>query len=379
MDLGKFFTKSSAQTIALIDIGSSSVGGALARIEKGTKPILLFTERVPIEAKSGRSLSECMLEALDGLGQSLLVKGAPILREQTGHGSVDAVFASISSPWQKTHVDAKVIEESKPFLFTKAHIALSEAQEEVPEGFLRTEQSVIAVLLNGYEVRQPFGKKVKRADLVLLSSLLDTLVTTAIQNKLHTWYHTHNVHLSAFAPIAYEAYRDTFPHQKDFVLLHVGGEATDLAFVKNGLLVDVASVPSGLRTIMRAAHTTEGGLHGSGGDVIDPALNTHFSMRVKEAQDAWVKQLTDTFRDFSSRHALSRTLFLLSEEGTSEYVKRLLNATDMHALWLSDDPLTVLPSVPSLWSTYVQVKGEAKGDVLLMMLALAYEKRGSGK
>jgi hypothetical protein len=165
-----------------------------------------------------------------------------------------------------------------------------------------------------------------------------------------------------------------YPHEKDFLIMDVTGEATDIAFVKKGLLTDVATAPIGIFTIMRASKGSNA-FAASAGDVIDPARNTNLSVRVKDAEAKWISALEAVLRDFSSRHALPRTMFLISDAQPSEYLKRTLDAEALHKLWLSDDPLTILPVLPSHFTPYVQTKGEAVGDPILMMLALAYEKQ----
>jgi hypothetical protein len=363
-----------SKTVALIDIGSSSVAGAYARIQDIGAPEIIYSVRVPFPVKSGKLVSTIMLDALDELGRLLVEKGAPILRQETGSGSIESVYASVASPWQQSSVHQKVIEDPKQFVFSRAHLNLTPEDIPLPKGCVRSGAHVIATLLNGYEVANPFGKKVRRADLLVLSSALDTEVSKAITNTLKRWYHMHEVQVTAFAPLVYEAYRIIFPHEKDFLVLQVSGESTDAAFVKKGILVDVASLPTGVATIARAAHE-EGGLHADGGDVIDPARNMQFSMRVKDAQEKWMKDLSDMLRDFASRHALPRTVFLMSEEEPREYIKRLLTGSDLHSLWLSNEPLTVLPTLPSHLSAHVKVGTSASADTGIMMLAVAYAHR----
>ena len=150
----------------------------------------------------------------------------------------------------------KHLVKDKPFVFT--HALLSETVQKdstIPEGFYKSDEAVIATMLNGYDISKPLGKKVNRAELIIMASLLDKKVSTAIEKVLRKTYHTHSLKLTAFGPVAYAIFRDVFPHEKDFMVLHIQNESTDIAFIKRGLLVTVSSIDHGVNDLLRKATT----------------------------------------------------------------------------------------------------------------------------
>ncbi len=114
----------------------------------------------------------------------------------------------------------------------------------MPEDRISFGESVIATILNGYDIPDPIGKKVNRAEVVILSSTLERDATEQIQKRVRRLYHTHAIGFIGFAPAAYAALRDLYPHERDFLILDVTNENTNLAFVRHGLLVDVGTLPS---------------------------------------------------------------------------------------------------------------------------------------
>lgn len=42
----------------------------------------------------------------------------------------------------------------------------------------------------------------------------------------------------------------------------------------------------------------------------------------------------------------------------------------MRSLWLTEDPLRVISVVPSHFAQFIKVRGEAEGDIFLMLLAI---------
>lgn len=368
------FGTSKRQSVALIDIGSASVGGAYAHVEPNTPPTIYYTARVPIELRTDEDAASAMLRSLEQLGNILINHGAPELRKETGNAHIDAVIASIAAPWQETSVRVESKQEEKPFTFTKqlleemARRNAKEHSERVKSG-----ESVIATILNGYEIANPFGKRAKRADLVILSSTLEEKTSKDIERMLRRIYHTHAITLTAFAPLSYAVLRDLYPHEKDFLILEVNGEATDLAFVKRGLLADVASIPQGTNALLKAVREGHATIAGSG-QVIDMARNSKFAELVDKKEEEWLSGLTGALRGFAERHALPRTLFLLSNTETRGYLERLLDTPTLHSIWLSDEPLSVIPLSPQHLSQYVRTRGAAEGDLFLAMMVLYYNK-----
>ena len=166
-----WFSKPKGASVGLIDVDSSSVAGALVRIEAGKKPGLCYTVRVPLEVTAGAdaaALTSAALRALEEVGDRLVREGAPALRAAVGEGSVDRISVSLGSPWQETQVEAKTVQKGEPFLFTKSFAVDMLGSAEAAPGKKLT-RSVVATLLNGYLTTDPYGKRAKRAEVIVLS------------------------------------------------------------------------------------------------------------------------------------------------------------------------------------------------------------------
>lgn len=374
-------SKTVKSSVALIDITSSSVGGALAHFSSGAQPTIYYTNRLLIEQHGDENLSAAMLRTLGELADKLVTEGAPVLHQETKSGHIDRVFASIGTPWQATSVRTEHINDTKPFTFTKAFLTdITRKSSAVKEGYVLSGESVIATLLNGYEVSRPFGKKATRAEIVVLSSLIEKETAQQVESTLRKTYHTHALTLTAFAPIAYTVFRDLFPHEKDFLVLDVSGEATDIAFIKRGLLVDVSSAPHGVNELARSAHVAaKTSARPTGSTSMDIMPNERFGKEIESARKAWLDTLTATLRDFSTRNALPRTLFLLAEDDSRDYLKNLLDSPDLRSLWLTDEPLAIIPVMPSQFSAFIKSRAEANGDVYLALLTLFAGRQERGE
>src|ERR1700733_15035889 len=112
--MGLFSSKTERTSVALIDINSSSVGGALAHLETGAQPVVYYTNRIAIQKHEGEDISSAMLRTLGELADTLVSKGAPVLHHETKSGHIDKVFISIGAPWQATAIRSEQINQARP-------------------------------------------------------------------------------------------------------------------------------------------------------------------------------------------------------------------------------------------------------------------------
>lgn len=374
-----FSFKKKSRSVALIDISSSSVGGALVQYVNGSLPTLYFSVRVPVELYEGELLSAGMLRALSTVERMLVEEGGPTMRREVGSGHVDNVLVSVGAPWQDTTVTSRSVQKGQPFTFT--HHVLEEATADIEpasEDRLESGRNVIATILNGYETQNPFGKKVTRAEMIILSSTLEKEIAKQVLTSLRRTFHTHDVTLTAFAPAAYSVFRDLYPHQKDFIVLDVSGTATDAAFIKRGLLADVRTVAHGTHELLEAGKVAAHAHSLPSIGMIDPLRNASFESRSAELEKTWLLGLREVFADFAEKQALPRMLFLLADDTARGFLKRVLEKSELRSLWLSDEPLSIVPLLPAHIAPYVKTRGLAEGDVYLALLAL-YCKKGIGE
>lgn len=367
-----FSKKPRVRRMALLDVGSSSVGAALAALDVTGKPSIYYTVREVVEPRQQETLADAMLRTLESASKQLIERGAPILSRETGSGHLDTALVSVAAPWQETNVYTKTIERERPFTFTKSMLEqMADEAVSVPSERRESGRTVIATLLNGYEITHPFGKRVKRADAVILSSTIDEEVARSINRIIRRVFHR-DMQLTAFAPAAYAVFRDMFPHERDFLVLAVSGEGSDLAFVKHSLLVSVATIPTGIAALLSAAQSVAPKAHIDliGHQVIDPVRNQRFATNLSTVEEAWLGELVKTLETFTARHALPRTLFLVAEPVARGYLARLLDRPNLRSLWLSDEPLAIIPVEPKHMSTHVRTRAEAEADTALGILAL---------
>lgn len=329
----------------LIDISAGSVAGAYVHYKEGEAPALIFTRRLPIEVRGDEPHEQAMLRALDILGVALIRDGAPALARYAGSGSADAILVSVDAPWQETKVRTEVLERKTPFTFTKAMVATAiEKTSVITPGKLLVDESIIGTILNGYETRQPYGKKAHRASIIVLTSLIDEKVSGDIAATLRGLFHTKNVLSIASSSLRYQAMRTAFPHERNALILDAIGPLLSISLVRRGLLVAVTEVTESVSI---------------------------------EDTDALVQKIVGEFTELAKRFPLPRTIFLIDREEDALSLEKALNVAKLAGLWLSDNPPTIVSVFANHISGFVQQTTPAPSDLPLLLMALYWQHRPS--
>jgi hypothetical protein len=342
---GRLLHSTKKESLVLIDISASSVAGGYAHYDGNAKPMLLFSRRLPIEVQGSEPHEKAMLRALEQLSTILTKEGAPVLLRQTGSGSADAILVSIDAPWQSTNVRTELLERKTPFTFTKSMVTTAiENTSVATPGKILADKSIIGMILNGYETRDPYGKKAHRASIIVLTSLIDEQVSQSIVAMLRHIFHTHNILSIASSSLRYQTMRVVFPHERSAIILDAMGSLLSISLMRRRLLVAVTEVAE--------------------------------SIPIKDVE-LMVQKIVDEFTELAKRYPLPRTIFLLDQEANADALNKTLNAARLAGLWLTDNPPTIVSVLPSHLTDFVQQTAPTPPDLSVLLMALYWQHRAS--
>lgn len=326
------------ESVLLVDIGTTFVAGAYVQYTRGELPTLIYTERVPIEAHDGELEEQAMLRTLKALGESMIRQGAPVLARVTGSGSVHMILVSVDAPWQETTVHTEHFEEEQPFMFTQSLINKRlETGHTKPLEKELVDESIVGTILNGYETHSPYGKKVHRASVIVLTSLIERRVAAGIVSTLEQLYHNKRIFPIAGSSLRYQAMRKIFPHEQNAIILDATNtELASISLVRKSLLV----------TLIQA--------------------------RAVKQENGWVTTVTSELTEIAKQYPLPRTIFLLAHEADADALRKMLDTVNFSSLWLSDNPPKIVPIVRSQIMNNVRQLTETPPDVVLLLIAVFY-------
>lgn len=333
-----------AKSVVFIDISGDSVAGAYVHYKKDEIPTVLYTHRLPIELHDGEPHETSMLRTFSTLGNILIREGAPILVRSAGSGSADTILVSVDAPWQETKIRTESFEQKKDFVFTKKMVtAVLEKTSVTPTGKVLADESVIGTVLNGYETREPYGRKVHRASIIVLTSIIEQKVSDGIVTVAKSLFHTKNIFSIAGSSIRYQAVRRMFPHERDTLILDAVGSLISIALVRKNLLVAVAEV----------------------------------SVAFSGDDNLWIKKIMEEFTELAKQYPLPRTIFLLAQGSNSSFLEEAFKTSKLGGLWLSDNPPKVVSVLASHITGSVRQVTTTPTDLPLLLMSLFWQYRST--
>lgn len=254
---------SEGELVALFDIGSSSVGGALFYLRKSSPPHIVFSIREPIALDKKFDFDKFFsstLKALDGVAEKLA---------RSGKGNPKKFFCAVSSPWYGSQTRVVRFEKDTPFVFTAA--MADELTQKEAASFHQEHASVYAMsggkvlpielknmktMLNGYPTSSPLNQKAREVEMTIFLSMSSENFLKKIQNVVIKHFHRDEVKFASFAFISFAVARQMFPEKDAFLLVDIGGELTDLSLIKHDVISASVSFPKGLNFMTREIANT---------------------------------------------------------------------------------------------------------------------------
>ncbi|NQV93385.1 hypothetical protein HQ403_02700 [Candidatus Kaiserbacteria bacterium] len=246
------------QPVVIFDIGSSSIGGAVVFFGKEV-PEITYSTRVQLpfqEIADKKHLLPQIEEVLSQVAEDVQKNG---LQAVKGKSVVpQEIVCILSSLWSNTRTTNATFENKEKFIVTdeimdNLLIQIHENNKgEKEEGVVTIEEIIVNSFLNGYPTQLPLGKEAQHISV----SFLESTVTKELNTKIHdVVYKIFSpdipLLLRSFTLVAFSVTRDMFEHIRDFVLVDVTGEITEIAVVRNSTLDETFSFPYGKNTIVR--------------------------------------------------------------------------------------------------------------------------------
>lgn len=259
--MGLFSSKIKERKIAIFDIGSGSVGGALALIPVDGKgiPTILKSFRTEIAEREELDFDTFLNDMLKALESSI----DKLYQEKLG--AFDEIVCVMTSPWYLSETRVVKMEKEHSFvfdqkladdLFKKEAAALIGTYQmqygeanSVPEII---ENNIINVSLNGYSVSNPFGKRSRFIEMDMIISISPQVCLERIREKISHIFHSVPISFSSFIVTSYLAVREKYISPDSYLLLDISGEITDVGVVTKGILKHSLSFPFGRQTLFKS-------------------------------------------------------------------------------------------------------------------------------
>jgi cell division ATPase FtsA len=387
-----FSNKKNERIVAVFDIGSGSVGGAIVRIPTSGKGVPLILKSVRTDIKSSKEkiinfdvLMKEMLVTLGATANSLYNYKA---------GAPSEIYCTMASPWYLSETRVIKVKKEKPFIFSK-RLASELIQKEIinlkevykdkynnvesqPEVI---EQHTMSVSLNGYHVNDPIGKKCNFFEINMIISLFPKLYLNKIRETLSRTFHHTDVMFSTFTVSTYLAIRDKYIKSDSYLILDISGEMTDVGIVTEGVLKSILSFPYGKKTFLRNMCSEMKIEPRDAKELFKLYTENNLSLEIKNKIDPVFDFLKNSWGEFFKKciNKLPKTLilpniiFLTSDNDISKLFVNLLKNEEYSQLFVSGNNSIITLEGPQFLDT-CNIK-DGKCDQFLMIEVISIMRK----
>lgn len=376
-----FGNKNKQEIVAVIDIGSGRVGGALVAISGNEKPKILFTTQKTIAADHDLDIGKFA----GAMQKSLQYAVADLTGAKLG--KVNRIVCFLSSPWYVSQTRDIRYSKNTPFVFNQKlldelvtkEIKLFEGdhlQKYTGRGEPRIiESKITQILLHGYKTDDPFGKKVKEIDISAYISISPAPIIDLIERELFRAFHLSKVHFATFLFSSYAVARDLFPDKEDFILIDVGSELTDIAIVKSDMLTESLSFPRGENFLLRKIAEGLGKSVTESSSLLNMCLDDKLgspdqekvSKHLQSAKRDWLSMFQKTLGEMASDLLVPENIFLITDKPLASCFIEAINKEEFSQYALSEKKFEITALNEPLLHNFCTFEAKAARDRFLIL------------
>ncbi len=269
-----FLQKKKEEVSLIVDIGNGTITSALVLFTQNSKPQFLYTIKMPFDMAEKPSISKLVVNMstlLDKTLETLMKDGFKKEYFKGKSRTIDRALITLSSPWFILKTKHLTLEKEKPFLISNSFlndiitkeensfkkelsVNTSETSDRSKKDSLEIiEKSIIHTKINGYALNNSIGNKTKVFDAFLCMSAVNSDVVEKILSTIlrHAHVVKEKVWLHTFSTVSFSVIRDIFNTDSDFILVDITSEIIDITIIKDDVIVETLTLPSGRNFIIR--------------------------------------------------------------------------------------------------------------------------------
>lgn len=366
-------------TVAVIDISSGSVGGAVLERDKSGKIKVLCSVRKQANFLPDVSFDASWRCAMDALRRALkkMMEARP-----EGVGRVLCVF---SSPWFASRTKIVNLAKEKPFEITESFFKkIIEEEEkkykkEQPAGSDLIEHENVKTELNGYFVKSPQGKKAQTLKSWIYVSFGAVKAMEDVKKEVLKSYGDSPLRFGTFPLVAFRALNDIMKNGKDFGVIDINGETTDIFLVRNNSLEDIMTLPRGANLLYRNLASGLNTFMKETPSILKTYSRGHrtlessekISSAIKKSEEEWVAFLEKAFEVSASKSPLPQDIYFMGDEIAGKYFIQSAAKNGFSKFTVLGKPAVMRNIHPGLLAHYFKTdiieKTNLENDINLML------------
>ncbi len=347
--------KKKISTSIVTYIGNGVVKGGIVYHEMGKSPVILSARKNVLkynEERNQEQLESQIISEFDQMLKQIKTEDFPKIHNKKCN-KPDTVMVMLASPWYLSETNTIKMKEENPFMVTenlidKAVSNLTKAHKE-DSTLSVLEQSYLSVLMNGYSLNDPIGKKAKDLDITVFNSYVKTDLLKKIKNLITGHFHLHNIFIHSKSLVTYSAIGDLYPAITDYVIVDITTAITEVWITRGGVLRDTGSFPYGKSAFINSIAKTlavnpeiaESLINAQLSGSLEDDKKASVSSAIKIAQDEWVLNLNSVLKNLNLNSAIPKDFFMFAPQNLSELFKKFVESEEYHQSAMSEGNFNV--------------------------------------
>jgi len=352
-----FKNKEKDKFIFVLDIRSSSVGGAVFLMSENKAPKIVFTvrEKIPlIEKVNLNKFLALTLKSLDNVLNKI---------HQQGFQYPKKIICSLSSPWYLSQTRIISYTKNTPFIFNnkladdliEKDIKLFESEylkkyRYLNNGIKLLEFKNMKILLNGYPCEKPLNQKANDLQMTVYLSVAEKNTLDKFQKLINKYYSFEDIKFISFLRASFGVSRNIFVHDDSFLLVDIGGEITDISMVKKDVLRSSISFPLGKNFFIRGIKEK---LNCSNEEAfsffnlyqqkhLNNDMNNTLNTILIELKNKWINSFQESLASITNDISIPSIIFITIDEDWADFFIQIIKTEQFNQYSLTDSKFRIV-------------------------------------
>lgn len=231
---------------------------------------------------------------------------------------VDEIVVLLGTPWINKKIESSDYHFKKPNVITKKFLDK-----------LSKDSELVAVLVNGYRLKNPLNKTVNNIRSINFNLDLKSDKISWIKQILDDYFPSSKFVFKSSLFETYKGILEKYPDKDDFLLIDIAGEMTELLLVKNDMPILSSNFSYGSNQLIRDVSEQKGI-----GNVITMSLMKHYDSVIQDPQiDLLIERhrniLMSKIKDTLQGENIPKVVFLIIKDELMKIYKNMIHL-DLH-------------------------------------------------
>ncbi len=300
---------------------------------------------------------------------------------------ISKVEVVLNSPFYDVYIKDLVIEKEQPFVLTEdqfnksiekhAEMVNAEKQEK-----LILERDVTNVMINGYELRNPFGKSTKKIAVSFYASFVDEKFINEIKESINKNIHISKIEFKTYSLNKFNAIRNSFLNAHNYLSIDVGEKDTDVMVVEHGSIKCRSSIKIGSQDFIEfvanscsvsagtALSTMEMMTRGDLKENCKPEIEEKMTNKQKE----WINAISTELSHNQGLNIPSKVFLGTNSTVSNIFLKTLNNPNLRQNLFSSEKDPSIMVFNNQHFKNNISYKENVDSDIFITINAISLDK-----